>query len=71
MEFASPRKMVTNAVVLAAIPVIIIFASPITVEMVIDQAIDNQEITAGIVLVAVLLVLFGKSSSGGPVSGRI
>lgn len=63
MELASPKKMVGNAVVLAAIPVIIIFVSPITVEMVTDQAIDNPLITAVVVLIAILLILFGKSTS--------
>lgn len=71
MELASPKKMATNAVVLAAIPVIIILVSPITVETVIDRAVDNPLITAGIVLVAVVLVLFGKSSARGPASGRV
>lgn len=66
MELASPKKMVMNAVVIVAIPVIIIFVSPITVGMVIEQAIANPLITAGVVLVSVFLVLFGKSTPGGP-----
>lgn len=71
MDLASPKKMVTNTVVLVAIPGIIIFVSPISVELVIDQASENPLITGVDVLVAILLILFGKRSQGAPVGGRL
>lgn len=64
MELASPRKMIMNAVVLTGLPAIVIFVSPLTVELVIEQAIDSPLITGGVVLLFGYLVLFGTTAPG-------
>lgn len=57
IKLASPQKMVLNAVVIAVIATVVLFASDITVGMVLKFAADNPLLTAGGVLVGILGML--------------
>lgn len=59
-----PVRILINLVVFAVIGGIALFASPLTIDMAREVAMNNPLIAGGLTVFVIFLILFGKGGSG-------